>query len=476
MSDERSAGAGTDAISKAAAEGCAESRLLMSRRGVLGLSVGLYSWAFMPKFAEAASSGNDPRLLIVILRGGMDGINTVVPHGDKAYVSMRGSIALPRSATIRLDNFFGLHPALDNFGKMYRKKEAAIVHATCVPLHNRSHFDGQDNLENGQPGLASNSTGWLNRLLTGLPKGDPILAHGAIQVGEAPLILHGPAPVLGWSPSSFANMDRTTEYLIRTLYREHDKDMYQFLERGLKADALAEKVGKDDGNVSSLRRGFRGAARLLAAKTGPRIAVLSVGGWDTHSDQGGATGSFANVLSELDLGLDDFKAEAGKAWDQSVVVCATEFGRTVRVNGSDGTDHGVGTVAMLAGGAVRGGKVYGDWPGLAAPKLYDGSDLRPTTDLRSVFKGILKEHMDVPNTILDETVFPESKSVKAMKNLVRSGGKKKKKSASDAMEMFGTAPQRPEQPIARYRRGDKVSGEFSATLMENLPPVPLRPN
>lgn len=477
MTDKKSAGAGTDTIACAAAEGCAESRLLMSRRGVLGLSVGLYSWAFMPRFAEAASSSNDPRVLIVVLRGGMDGLATVVPHGDKNYVAMRGNIAIPKASTIKLNNFFGLHPALEKFGDLYKKKEAAIVHATCVPLHNRSHFDGQDNLENGQPGLVSNSTGWLNRLLSGLPKGDPILAHGAIQIGEAPLILHGPAPVLGWSPNSFGHMDKTTEYLVRTLYREHDRDMYNFLERGLKADALAEKVGKDDSGVSSLRKGFRGAARLLAAKNGPRIAVLSVGGWDTHSDQGGATGSFANVLRELDLGIDDFKTEAGKAWDQSVVVCATEFGRTVRVNGDDGTDHGVGTVAMLAGGSVKGGEVYGDWPGLAPAKLYDGSDLRPTTDLRSIFKGILKDHLDVPSKILDQTVFPESKGVKAMKNLVKSG--KKDASESDIAGTYaglGTVAMRPEQPIARYRRGEQVSAEFSGTMMEDLDPVPLTPN
>lgn len=203
----------------AACEGCAESRLLISRRSMLGVTAGLFSWGFMPHFAEAASAGHDPRLLVVVLRGGMDGISTVVPFGDSHYVSMRGDIAIPAASTIKLNSFFGLHPALSSFGSYYKAGSAAVVHATCVPLHSRSHFDGQDNLENGLPGLAANATGWLNRLLTALPAGAPIKSKGAIQIGDAPLILRGPAPVLGWSPTWFSHVTDPTLYLIRSLYR-----------------------------------------------------------------------------------------------------------------------------------------------------------------------------------------------------------------------------------------------------------------
>jgi uncharacterized protein (DUF1501 family) len=438
-------------LQRAAAEGCAESRLLMTRRAMLGVTAGLFSWAYMPRFAEAG--GSDARLLVVVLRGGMDGINVCVPFGDHNYLSMRGSIAIPAASTIRLDGFFGLHPALQNFGKMYKVKEAAVVHATCVPLRTRSHFDCQDNLEDGLPGFgAADSTGWLNRLLTALPAGSPIKSAGAIQIGEAPLILRGPAPVLGWSPTWFDKVEDPTLYLLRTLYQERDKDIYDILERGLKADALASKVGKDDGNISDLRKAFRGAGRLIAAKDGPRIAVLSVDGWDTHSDQGGAQGYLAGVLGELDLAIADFQTAVGLAWKDTVMVLATEFGRTVHVNGDNGTDHGVGTVSLLAGGAVNGGKVFGNWPGLAPAQLYEDSDLKPTTDLRSVFKGILSDHIGVPNNLLNNSIFPSSgQDAPAMPQLIKT-------STGATMAATGTAvPWRAEPPIARYRKRMRVA-------------------
>jgi uncharacterized protein (DUF1501 family) len=387
----------------------------------------------------------------------MDGISTVVPFGDPHYVSMRGGIAIPTASTIKLNSFFGLHPALKNFGTFYKAGDAAVVHATCTPLRNRSHFDGQDNLENGLPGLASNATGWLNRLLTALPAGAPIKSKGAIQIGDAPLILRGPALVLGWSPTWFTHVEDPTLYLVRTLYRENDPKLLSALDQGLKADRLAERNTGNDGDISTLRKGFRGAARLVGASDGPRIAVLSVGGWDTHSDQGGTTGALAGVLGELDTGLQDFKTTIGSVWSQTGVLCVTEFGRTVRVNGDDGTDHGVGTVALLAGGAVNGGKVFGDWPGLAPAKLYEGSDLKPTTDIRSIFKGVLRDHLGVPTTLLNSTIFPGSQIAPPMPNLVASGAAAA--TAAETMAGYSPAPLREEPPIARYRRGVRVTRE-----------------
>ena len=454
MSEERPLRPAEQKLTHAACEGCAESRLLMSRRAMLGVTAGLFSWAFMPRYAEAAGPEGDPRLLVVVLRGGLDGISTVVPFGDPHYVSMRGDIAIPKKSTIPLNSFFGLHPALANFGNYYKAGQAAVVHATCVPLRNRSHFDAQDNLENGLPGLTANATGWLNRLLTALPAGTPIRSKGAIQIGDAPLILRGPAPVLGWSPTWFTHVKDPTLYLVRSLYRERDPQLLSVLDQGLRADRLAERGDADDGNISQLRKGFRGAGRLVAAADGPRIAVLSVGGFDTHSDQGAAAGQLADVLGELDRGIADFKTMAGLAWSQTVMVLVTEFGRTVRVNGDDGTDHGVGTVALLAGGAVNGGKVFGDWPGLAPAKLYERSDLRPTTDMRSIFKGILRDHLGVPMNLLNTSIFPQSAVAPPMPNLVRSGGAS---AAAMALSDFDPAPLRAEPPIARYRRGERVS-------------------
>ncbi len=440
------------ALCAAAAEGCEESRRLLSRRAMMGVTAGLFSAAFLPKPAHAGVS--DPRLLVVVLRGGMDGINVVVPHGDRAYAAMRGDIALPRSATLDLaDDLFRLNPALPSFHAMYRAKEAAAVHATCVPVRVRSHFEGQDNLENGLPGLASNATGWLNRLLTVMPAGSKIKSRGAIQVGEAPLLLRGPAPVLGWSPTWFSHPPESITGAVTTLLRRRDPALYSALAAGMKADALAEKTSSDDGNISQFRRTFRGAGRLLSAPDGPRIAVMSVSNFDTHTNQGTTEGFLWGSLNELDVALKEFRDTTARIWPSTVVVMVTEFGRTVRVNGAGGTDHGVGAVALLAGGAVAGGKVYGDWPGIANKDLLDGSDLKATTDLRAVFKGVLRDHVGVPTKILDETIFPESQAIKPMAGLIRGATAQAALPASSVLAAAGSseAPLRPVSGVAQYR-------------------------
>ena len=222
------------------------------------------------------------------------------------------------------------------------------------------------------------------------------------------------------------------------------------LDRGIKADHLAERGDAGDGNISTLRKGFRGAGRLVAAADGPRIAVLSVDRFDTHVYQGGATGALADNLGELDQGIMDFRATVGSAWSQTVVVMVTEFGRTVHVNGDEGTDHGVATVALLAGGAVNGGKVFGDWPGLAKPKLYEGSDLRPTTDMRSIFKGVLRDHLGVPSTLLNSTIFPQREPRRRCRTSSKAVPVRRRKPCRT--ENFLPAPLRSEPPIARYRR------------------------
>lgn len=445
----------TDPISSpleaAAAAGCLESRLALSRRAVMGISAGLFSSAFLPKAASAAT--DDPRLLIVVLRGGMDGINVVVPHGDPAYASMRGNIAIGRESTLSLgNNFFGLNSALPSFGGMFLRGEGAAIHAVCTPLQNRSHFDCQDNLESGLPGLASNPTGWLNRLLSLMPSGSPINAYGAIQVGEAPLLLRGPAPVLGWSPTWFSHPSASITDSVTTLLKKRDKELYNALKAGLASDALAEKTASsDDNDVSEFRRAFRGAGRLLASANGPRIAVMSVGNFDTHAGQGSTDGFLWGSLNELDTGLKEFADYARPVWGKTVVLMATEFGRTVRVNSGSGTDHGVGTVALLAGGAVNGGKVLGDWPGLASQFLVDDSDLKPTTDLRAVFKGVLADHIGVPRSLLDTTVFPDSADVAPMKGLVKGSAAASARVASAGVRGASREALRPASGIAKYR-------------------------
>jgi len=385
---------------------------------MLGVTAGLFSWAFLPRDALAAST--DPRLVVVILRGGMDGLTTVVPFGDPHYASMRGALAIPAASTIRLDSFFGLHPSLPNFGRYYAAGDAAVVHATCIPNKNRSHFDGQDNLENGLPGLGSNTSGWLNRVLGSLPTGTPIKTRGGIMIGRPPLILRGPAPILGWAPSHFSHVEGPLLSSIRTLYQETDPALDTVLARGLTANRIAEGLDIDAGDDSNLVKGFRGAGRLIASPTGPRIAALSVDGWDTHLNQGGIDGKLPGLLADLDVALGEFKAAAGAVWSQTVVVMVTEFRRTVRINGDEGTDHGTATVTLLAGGAVNGGRVFADnWPGLSQPKLYEGRDLAPAVDVRSVFKGILRDHVGVPDKLINEKIFPQSATAPPLAGLIK---------------------------------------------------------
>jgi uncharacterized protein (DUF1501 family) len=433
---------------EAACEGCVESRLLMTRRSMLGVTAALFSSAFLPDFASAATDP-EARFLVVVLRGGMDGINTVIPKLDPLYDDVRRQLAIPFSSTLSLGADFGLHPGLSRLHGMFVAGEAAFAPAAGIPLRNRSHFECQDNLENGLSVNTANATGWLNRLLGSLPAGDPIRVKRGIEIGEAPLILRGPEPVLGWSPTWFDKADPDNVERLKTAYSAVDRELWSSLARGLAADRLALASGAGGGgDVSVLRKGFIGAARLMRAATGPRIAVLSVGGWDTHADQGGITGQFNDRLLELDEALGDLKTELGAVWAKTVAICVTEFGRTVQANGDRGTDHGIATVALLAGGAVRR-RFIGDWPGLAPAQLFDG-DLRPTVDLRAIFKGILRDHLGVPGTILDTTVFPGSAAVKPIAGLVDTPAA----SAARQSTVGFMQPPTPQEvaPIARYRR------------------------
>lgn len=432
-------------VAAAACEGCAESRLLLTRRSMLGVTAALFSSAFLPDFARAATDP-EARFLVVVLRGGMDGLNTLIPKLDPLYEQVRQQLAIPFASTLSLGSDFGLHPALSRVHGMFNDGHAAFVPAAGIALRNRSHFECQDNLENGLPANTANATGWLNRLLGSLPAGDPIRIRRGIEIGEAPLILRGPEPVLGWSPTWFEKSNPGNIARLQAAYSAVDPALWDSLSRGLEADALALAAGAGSSGVSVLRKGFIGAARLMRAASGPRISVLSVGGWDTHSGQGGVTGQFNNRLMELDEALGDLKTELGAIWSKTVCICVTEFGRTVQTNGDSGTDHGIGTVALLVGGAVQGGFI-GDWPGLAPGQLLDG-DLRPTVDLRSVFKGILRDHIGVPQTVLDTTVFPGSTGLAPVANLI-GGPQRITRSAAGFMR----PPTLQEvAPIARYRQ------------------------
>ena len=404
---------------------CCESRTLFtpSRRGLLLGGASFAAWAYLPKFALAAD-GRDPRLITIILRGALDGLATVAPVGDPDYAGLHGSIALtsdgPHAATM-LNSFFYLHPAMPAFGRMYREKHATVIHAVATSYRDRSHFDGQDVLESGFAGPGRVQSGWLNRALVGLPKGERVMS--ALAIGPTtPLVLRGAEPTVGWTPVALPQAEDDTAMRLAELYSHRDPALASALSQGLQVEksARGDDMKPKPGNnaAATMRLVARGAAKLMASDDGPRIAALAFDGWDTHANEGGPVGRLAQLLSGLDGALAEFESGLGERWRDTVVVVATEFGRTARINGTDGTDHGTGTVALLAGGAVNGGRVISDWPGLKPANLYENRDLAPTIDLRAVFKGLMHDHLGLPERVLAETVFPDSAPVKHMKDLV----------------------------------------------------------
>jgi uncharacterized protein (DUF1501 family) len=404
---------------------CCESlsSTVTSRRSLLLGGASFAAWAYLPKFARAAD-GRDPRLVVVILRGALDGLATVAPIGDPDYAGLHGSIALsangPKAANM-LDSFFGLHPAMPETSRMYRDKKVAVVHAVASPYRERSHFDGQDVLESGFAGPGRVQSGWLNRALEGLPKGDRVMSGLAIGP-TTPLVLRGAAPTVAWAPVALPQAGEDTAIRLMDLYSQRDPALAKALNAGLQLDKAAQgddmKPKPGTNGAAAMRLVARGAAKLMSADDGPRIAALAFDGWDTHANEGGATGRLAQLLGGLDGALAEFESGLGARWRDTVIVVVTEFGRTARINGTAGTDHGTGTVALLVGGAVKGGRVISDWPGLKPANLYQGRDLAPTADLRAVFKGVLHDHLGVSERTLADAVFPDSAQVRAMKGLL----------------------------------------------------------
>lgn len=407
-------------IQAAADEGCEESRLYLSRRAVLGVTATLSAWAFLPRSASAAGDNlREKRLFVVLLQGGMDGLHAVPPIHDPAYVAQRRLMALKPETLLPLDGEFYFNKSMPNFYRAYQERQAAIVHAIAPPLRIRSHFECMYNLESGMPGeqVRSSKTGWMNRLLDHLPLGDDVMSNG-LRLGDAPLILTGPQQVLTWTPDRWP---RTTQYA-QALYDtptaadrsdKTDPVLSDLMSRGKRIREIALSASDRKPIVNAA---FHGAGNLMKAPNGPRISAMQIVGFDTHF---GETHALAGMLGSLDTWLQVYRGALGdEAWANTVVVCVSEFGRTVRDNGGNGTDHGVGTAAFLIGGAVNGGgRVRGDWPGLA--RLWDGRDLQATTCTRSLFKGILKDHLGITREALDNDIFPDSADVLPMEGLIR---------------------------------------------------------
>jgi len=401
-----------------------------SRRAMLMTGGALFAWAYMPRFARAADN-RDPRLIVIVLRGALDGLSAVGPVGDPDYAGLHGDIALSltgQHAALPLDGFFALNPAMPVFARLFKDKQAAVVHAAATGYRERSHFDGQDVLESGFPGPGHVATGWLNRALESLPPGDRVATLGGLAVGPStPLVIRGAAPVLGWAPQSLPEPGDGLAARVLDLYQHRDPVLAVALQKGLDADrmALDDQMGgkamKPKGGLDSaagMRQAAQGAAKLIAADDGPRVAALAFDGWDTHVNEGGATGRLAMLLGGLDGAFEEFEKGLGERWKDTAIVVITEFGRTAQVNGTVGTDHGTGTVVLLAGGAIKGGRVIADWPGLKPAQLYQQRDLAPTTDVRAVLKALLADQFGLSAAVLGDKVFPDSAAVKPIRDLM----------------------------------------------------------
>lgn len=385
-----------------------------------------------------AYADTDSRFVFIILRGALDGLAAVAPYGDGNYQNVRGALALPSpgaaNGALKLDGMFALNPAFANLYARYQAKELLVVHAVASPYRERSHFDGQDLLENGTTAPHGSLDGWLNRALPGM--------HGAQQrsteqlavafAQNVPLVLRGDQKVGSWVPSRLPETDDDTLQRIAALYQT-DPYFLARLQTALSTDAIANE-GANEGGMAMADKGqgmvqagrynslapvASAAGKMLKQSDGPRIAVMEATGWDTHANQGAELGQLFVRLQGLDKAIDTLRIEMGDAWKNTVVMVATEFGRTVAINGTRGTDHGTATCSLLVGGAVNGGRVIADWPGLASRHLYQGRDLQPTVDLRSVCKGVLATHMGVSESVLETKVFANSQSAKPMLELVR---------------------------------------------------------
>lgn len=401
----------------------ADALICPSRRVFIAGAGAFVAWAGLPRPSYAAT--RTPRFLAVILRGAMDGLAVVPPIADPDYAGLRGELAIGAAGlepALPLDGQFGLNNAMPNLHALYHKGEALIVHATATPYRERSHFDGQDLLESGLGGVGDKSSGWLNRAAAAIPTADGVRPISGLAVSPTvPLILRGAAPTLSWTPPQLQSASGDTLQRLLALYTHEDPELARVLGEGVDLDALAtgmDGLGRGGGIAAAFRELAAGSARLVAAEDGPRLAALSYDGWDTHTNEGAEAGRLANLLAALDGALAALATELAPVWSETVIAVMTEFGRTARANGNEGTDHGTATVAFLLGGAVKGGRVIADWPGLKPGDLHEDRDLKPTTDLRAVLKGVLRDHLGIDQRRLATDVFPGSLSVAPLQGLV----------------------------------------------------------
>jgi uncharacterized protein (DUF1501 family) len=396
---------------------------MINRRDVLKGAAASAAMISVPgtRLRVAHAATGEQRLAVLILRGGLDGLSVVPPYGDPTYYDVRPRIAVPSpnepEGALDLDGQFALNRAMLPIFPFFRRGELLFVQAVGTQHHTRSHFDAQDMLENGTSRPHGTDVGWLNRALDVITPSDGKMG---LALGHTiPLLIRGPTAVRTWAPGFLPKVEDDFLDQLSMLY-SRDKLFQNAFAEGRNSVALSGMVDQKMARKAARGRAFSiiagQAGKLLGAPNGPKIATLESTGWDTHVNQ---VGSLKKQLADLAQGLVAFRENIGAAWENTVVIAVSEFGRTIEENGSGGTDHGTGGIALLMGGRVAGGRVAGNWPGLVPKARFEGRDLMPTTNVRSLFKGVLRDHLRVSEAALESTIFPESQMAPPIDGLIR---------------------------------------------------------
>ena len=382
---------------------------MIDRRTLIGTGMGALAMGFAPRlaFARAATSR---RFIFIIQRGAADGLGIVAPVGDPAFAGVRGGLAEDFGSAAKLDSMFALHPSLTVINALYTQGQALFAHAIASPYRDRSHFDGQNVLETGGAGAYRVKDGWLNRMLGLLPAEE---ARAIALAATVPLALRGGHEVSSYAPSNLPDASDGLLDRVSMLY-QGDSQLHALWSEAMATRMLTSGIA-DDGRNAAATGAL--AAKLLVPVNGARIAMIETGGWDTHAQQRGRLGA---QLRALDAMVGALRNGLGPLWSDTMVLIATEFGRTVAGNGTGGTDHGTASAAMLLGGAMKGGRVLADWPGLGTAALLEGRDLKPTMQLDSFIAGAVAEHFAIEPRRVMAGLFPDGTAMHPISGLVRS--------------------------------------------------------
>jgi uncharacterized protein (DUF1501 family) len=383
---------------------------MITRRTLIGSSLATFGVTALPRISFARSGSGEQRFIFIIQRGAADGLYSVVPVGDPGLRAARASLVDAMGEGVKLDSMFALHPALKQTAGLYKGGQALFVHAVASANRDRSHFDAQNILETGGSRAYAEKDGWMNRLVGLLPAGE---AKAMALAQTLPAALRGPNSVSSYAPSRLPDASQDLMARVTDLYA-HDAQLRTLWQSALDTRALAGHLGEGEGRNGGAIGAL--AAKLMLPADGARLMMIETGGWDTHSAQKGRLNAGLNGLDQM---ISAIKAGLGAAWANTVILVATEFGRTVAVNGTGGTDHGTASAAMLIGGAVKGGRVIADWPGLRSSDQFEARDLKPTLALEAVVASAVAGHFALDPAKVGRVLYPSLPASKRIEGLIR---------------------------------------------------------